>query len=139
MNVRYRILKVDPQEHSIIVRYFTDIITEEMLCNEFDSNNNPILTKEGYPKICRTDYHINIFQTPSPSQEEILNIINQNAPVAWLKLQEDIKNPKVDTSLSFIKSLINNVGLVTIDLPPISDFANRELSLDDANTSPTNI
>jgi hypothetical protein len=110
MEVKYRIILVDPSEHSIVVRYFTDKVTEEMLATEFDANNKPVLTEEGFPTRCRTDYHINIFQVPSPSEEEIVKIIDYNAPYDWLNMQEQIKDPEVDTSLSNVTSMINTVG-----------------------------
>lgn len=111
MEVKYRIILVDPEEHSIVVRYFTDKVTEEMLATEFDSNGNPVLTEAGYPTRCRTDYHINIFQVPSPSQEEIVKIINYNAPYEWLNMQEQINDPDIDTSLSDIVGLVNTTGI----------------------------
>ena len=42
MEVKYRIIGVDTNEHSITVRYFTDKITEEMLSVEFDRKGNPV-------------------------------------------------------------------------------------------------
>ena len=31
MDIHYKIIEVNPDEHSIVVRYFTDLMTEEML------------------------------------------------------------------------------------------------------------
>jgi len=122
MEVKYRIIKVKPEEHSIVVRYFTDKITEEILATEFDINDNPVLTEEGFPTRCRTDYHINIFQVPSPSEEEIVKIINYNAPYDWLNMQEQIKDPEVDTSLSSVTNLINIIGTAVKPTPIIPEF-----------------
>lgn len=119
MEVKYRIILVDPEEHSIVVRYFTDKVTEEMLATEFDTNGNPVLNESGYPTRCRTDYHINIFQVPSPSQEEIVKIINYNAPYDWLNMQEQINNPNVDTSLSSATDLVNVTGVVERPTGPV--------------------
>lgn len=122
MEVKYRIIKVDPEEHSITVRYFTDKITEKMLAMELDSEGNAVLDEQGYPTRCRTDYHINIFQAPSPPQEDVIKIINQNAPIDWFILQESIKDPNIDTSLSSISDLVNVEGTVvkpTAILPPV--------------------
>jgi len=123
MEVKYRIIKVEPEEHSIVVRYFTDKITEEMLATELDINDNPVLTEEGFPTRCRTDYHINIFQVPSPSEEEIVKIINYNAPYDWLNMQEQIKDPEVDTSLSSVSNLVNTIGTAVKPIPVITDFS----------------
>lgn len=122
MEVKYKIIKVDPEEHSITVRYFTDKITEVMLAMDLDGEGNAVLDENGFPTMCRTDYNINIFQVPSPSQEDIIRIINQNAPIDWLVLQENIKDPNIDTSLSSISDLVNVEGTVvkpTAILPPI--------------------
>ena len=122
MEVKYRIIKVDPEEHSIVVRYFTDKVTEELLSTEFDDNNNPVMNEEGFPTRCRTDYHLNIFQVPSPTQEEIIQIINLNAPTEWLNMQESILDPNIDTSLSNISDLVNVVGTVvkpTLQVNPL--------------------
>lgn len=109
--VKYRILSVDTNEHSIVVRYFTDNITEEKLATSYDSNNAIVLTANGYPVSCRTDYNINIFRTsPQPTSDDIQDIILHSAPVDWLRLQEDIANTKIDTSLSLIQNLENTVG-----------------------------
>lgn len=128
MEVKYRIIGVHPDEHSITVRYFTNIVTEESLAMEFDANSNPILNEDGFPTKCRTDYYINIFNTLSPSEEEILKIINLNAPYDWLNLQENIRNPNVDTSMSNVISLINNVGVAIKPVPEPFIFGNTEIS-----------
>ena len=136
MEVKYRIIGVDTNEHSITVRYFTDKITEEILSVEFDRKGNPVLNDEGYPLRCRTDYHISIYQIPSPTEAEILEIINRNAPVDWLRLKEEVIDPDVDTSLSSITNLINVVGLVDTTPPPLPDWAQEMLAR--ANTANTN-
>lgn len=99
MKIKYRILNVDLNEHSIYVRYYTDIITEDSLATEFDENNN-VRYKDGFPTRCRTDYHLNIWQIPSPSEEELKTLIMSSAPINWFMLQESIKNEEIDTSLS---------------------------------------
>lgn len=132
MDIKYRIIAVDSKEHSIVVRYFTDKITEEMLATQFNDDNSPTLNEEGYPVRCRTDYHINIFQVPSPSQEEIIKTINVNAPFEWFKMQEGLLDPNVDTSLSSVVDLVSTIGTVE-KLPSVVTL------LGDANTAPTNI
>lgn len=121
MNLKYRIISVDTNEHSIIVRYFTDIVTEEMLATELDRHGNAILNEDGFPTRCRTDYHINIFDVPAPSGEELAKIIRYNAPVDWLRLKEQVLDPDVDTSLSNVGDMLNVVGTVdmTITTPPV--------------------
>lgn len=116
MKINYRILKVDEQEHSILVRYYTDIVTEEHLVSNVYSDGHIDRTPEGYPVSCRTDYYFNIWETPSPSKERIIEIIENGAPKDWLYLQEQILNANVDTSLSAAKEIekIANSFIVTI-------------------------
>lgn len=116
MKINYRILKVNELEHSIIVRYYTDIVTEQYLASEKYPDGSCDLTPEGYPIRCRTDYNFNIWETPSPSEERIVEIIMNGAPKEWLHLHEQILSSNVDTSLSEIKSLEStaNSFVVTI-------------------------
>ena len=60
---------------------------------------------DGYPLSTRTDIMMSIYDTPAPSNEELEKRIMMNAPVDWLKLQEDIKNPDVNTKLSQARNL----------------------------------
>lgn len=105
MKIKYRIIETYPEEHSIVVRYFTDIFTEEELA--IDKNSGIIQRREdGTPARCRTDVNINIFQIPPPVGEELHKFILQFAPVSFFELQEKIKNPEIDTSLSSLADLI---------------------------------
>lgn len=115
MKINYRILKVDEQEHSIIIRYYTDIITEDKLATSWNENGI-IRTSEGYPLRCRTDYNFNIWETPSPSEERIIEIIMNGAPVNWLHLQEQIANNEIDTSLSEVKPLETTANSFTVTI-----------------------
>lgn len=105
MKINYRIVRVDENEHSILVRYYTDIVTEEHLATPKTPSGGFETTPEGYPVSCRTDYYFNIWETPSPSQERIIEIIENGAPRDWLYLQEQILNANVDTSLSAAKQI----------------------------------
>lgn len=115
MKINYRILKVDEKEHSIIVRYYTDIITEDKLANSWDENGIA-RTEEGFPIVCRTDYNFNIWETPSPTEERIKEIIMNGAPVDWLRLQEQIANNEIDTTLSEVKPLENTASSFTVTI-----------------------
>ena len=105
MNIHYRIVRVDPAAHGMVVRYFTDVVTEMDLANSFDEDGSIRLNSDGYPLTTRTDVLMSIYDTPTPSREEIEKRIMLNAPVDWLKLQEDIKNPDVDTKMTDIRNL----------------------------------
>lgn len=98
MNIHYKIIEVWPDDHLIVVRYWTDVITEEFLA----SSNEKL--EDGTPFRCRTDVSLNV-PIPAPSEEEMQKFILYNAPVYFLKTLEDVKNPEVDTSMSHILAL----------------------------------
>lgn len=131
VSVKYKIIQLVPEEHSITVRFFTDTVTEDMLATEFDSEGNIVRGSDGSPTRCRTDYFINIMKTPTPGIEEIKELIKLNAPAEWLHMQEQILNPEVDTSLTGLEPILNTTDVV---VKPIIDplYVNP-----DANTNPT--
>lgn len=105
MNIKYKILSANPKEHSIIIRFYTDTITEEMLSIKDDQGN--VL---GY----KTDANINIWQVPAPTGQALQDYIMSFAPIGFFTLQEQILNPKIDTSMSSIDSLIGVEKSATI-------------------------
>lgn len=107
MVIKYKILEVNESERSIVVRFYTDILTEEKLASFRNADGSAITEQDGSIKQCRTDYHINIWQVPTPTGEELHNLILSHAPVAWFELQEKILNPSIDTSMSSLEALIN--------------------------------
>lgn len=98
MNIKFKILEVNPADHSIVVRYYSDTVTEADLAVLWGPNGNIIRT--------RTDVNLNIWQVPAPEGDELNEYILKHAPVAFLQLQDQIKNPEIDTSLETIKPLI---------------------------------
>lgn len=96
MNLKYKIIEVNPSEHSIIVRFYTDAITEETLATD---------TQDNVIRRCRTDYSFDL-PIPAPTGTALHDFIVARAPVAWLKSQEDVLNPNIDTSLSNLTYLV---------------------------------
>ena len=115
MNIHYRILKVDPAAHGVLVRYFTDKVTEMDLANSLNPDGSIILNADGYPISTRTDVMISIYDTPAPSNEEIHKRIMMSSPVRWLKLQEDIKDPDIDTKMSEVRNLTGDSKTFTTE------------------------
>ena len=107
MKINYRILNVEEAQHSMVVRYWTDKVTEEMLAVDFEPNGKVRLTRNGYPVRCITDYNLTFFENISPTEEEVEHYIMKNAPSAWLKLKEEVLDPNVKTNLQVVKDLIN--------------------------------
>ena len=121
MEVKYRIIDVDPNQHSIIVRYYTNVLTEDSLAISFNSDGSIARRADGSPQRCQTDYHINIWKTDTaPTAEEIQKIANDAAPYDWFKLKHDIMDPNIDTSLSNVSSL---VGKEFAAIKPVIDIA----------------
>jgi hypothetical protein len=100
MNIHYKIVEVWPDDHLMVARYWTDVLTEEMLAG--DANRN----SDGTPVRCRTDVAINI-PIPVPTGKELDVFIKRNAPLGWLKMMEDVKNPDVNTDASHVSSLLH--------------------------------
>lgn len=101
MNIHYKIVEVWPSDHLIVARFWTDIITEEML------NSNPSgeqRKEDGTPTRCRSDVAISI-PIPAPEEKELKELILKNAPIDFLKTLESIQNPSIDTSMSSILAL----------------------------------
>lgn len=98
MKIHYKIVEVWPQDHLIVARYWTDIITEEFL-----SSTNEKL-EDGSPARCRSDVSLSI-PVPAPSAKELEDIILRNAPLGFLQTLEDVQNPNVDTSMQEILAM----------------------------------
>jgi hypothetical protein len=98
MNIHYKIVELWPDDHLIVARYWTDILTEEFLAS------SPDRKEDGTPVRCRTDVSLGV-PIPAPSEEELEKFILYNAPVVFLKTLEDVKDPDVDTSMTNILAL----------------------------------
>lgn len=100
--IKYKIIETNTAEHSIVVRFYTDIITEAMLATDVLDN---VIRR------CRTDYSFDL-PIPAPIGTELHDFIVSRAPTAWLHTQEDVLNPNIDTSLSAIIPLVGvEVGI----------------------------
>lgn len=116
MDIHYRIIGYNPNEHSIEVRYWTDDMDEFDLCSLYNDNGNPMLTEDGYPVRCRTDVNITIYETPSPDEKKLRQIIMNNAPINWFRLLDDVKSNSIDTSLSCVMDKVKKKDKFTIDV-----------------------
>lgn len=99
--IKYKIVEVNPTQHSIVVRYYSDIITEGMMATQKDA--------AGVIVRCRTDYNIDL-PIPAPVGAALAKFIMDRAPSSWLKLQEDVLNPGIDTSMVTVSALLGVVG-----------------------------
>lgn len=84
--IKYKILSIDTTQLSIVVRYYTDIITEVMLATD---------TLEGVIRSCRTDLSIDL-PIPVPTGAMLDDFIIQFAPVDWILKMETLANTGID-------------------------------------------
>jgi hypothetical protein len=102
--IKYKIIETDTSQHSIVVRYYTDTVTEAMLATDVVDS----VIRRG-----RTDYSLDL-PIPAPTGTALHDFIVARAPTAWLHTQEDVLNPNIDTSLSAIVPLVGvEVEVVT--------------------------
>ena len=94
--IKYKIIETNTAEHSIVVRFYTDIITEAMLAVD---------VLDGVMRRGRTDYSFDL-PIPTPSGTALHDFIVARAPTAWLQTQEDVLNSSIDTSLAAIIPLV---------------------------------
>ena len=101
MKLHYKIVEVWPEDQLIVVRYWTDAITEEYLnSNKEDLNRR----EDGSPIRCRSDLALSL-PIPTPNDNDLERFIVRNAPIAFLKTLEDVLNPEIDTSLANIVAM----------------------------------
>ena len=127
MEVKYRIIDVDPNQHSIVVRYYTNVLSEDSLATSFNTDGSISRGLDGSPLRCQTDYNINIWKTETPpTVDDIKKIANDSAPYDWFKLKHDILDPNVDTSLSVVSSLINQEFVAQKPVSVVETIMNDE-------------
>tara|TARA_R110000751_G_scaffold79917_1_gene161114 strand:+ start:41 stop:409 length:369 start_codon:yes stop_codon:yes gene_type:complete len=105
MQIKYKIIGCSEEERSIIVRFYSDVITEEELADR-DTDGEIIRHSDGSIKNCRTDYNINLFQVPAPTGNDLEVFIARHAPKDWLEMLEKVKDPSIDTTLSTIQDMV---------------------------------
>lgn len=106
MNIYLKIVKHIAEEHSVIFRYYTDVVNEEFLA-QHDGFGNIERLADGSPARCRTDSHLNVFDTSITTEDELKNYITKNAApnIQWFKLQESILNKELSTSIETLRSV----------------------------------
>jgi hypothetical protein len=98
MNLHYKIVEVWPQDHLVVVRYWTDVLSEEFLAS------NDIRKEDGTPERCRSDVSVTL-PIPAPEGAELEKLLISYAPFDWLKTMEKIQAPEIDTSMDGIMKL----------------------------------
>jgi hypothetical protein len=105
-NIKYRVIDVDEKESRFVVRYYTDILTEEFLSGFKDDDGNPKCGPDGKPISCRTDVSLTLYN-PDATHEEIEQQIMMNAPAEWMKvIERGLQNEGKTTGM---QHLVNKV------------------------------
>jgi hypothetical protein len=113
MNLHYKIVEVWPQDHLVVIRYWTDALSEEFLAS------NDIRKEDGTPERCRSDVSITL-PIPAPTDKELEDLLISYAPLDWLKTMEKIQAPEIDTSMEEIlkiKGAVNTVDIASRENP----------------------
>lgn len=86
--ISYRVLSKNDKERSILVRYWNDVATENVLSTSIDVNGDVMLTPNGWPIHTRTDYNITFYETDI-SSNSIIRRIKDSAPKKFLEIMEN--------------------------------------------------
>jgi hypothetical protein len=115
MHIKYKIIAVHPNEHQIVVRYYSDKMTEKMQAVEM---NGELVIRS------RSDFALDL-PIPAPKGAALHEFILRAAPFHFFEKHEKIANPKIDTSLKEIRSLIGRefVGEQPGSAPPVQTSA----------------
>ena len=119
MQINYRILSVDEEDHSLVVRFFTATTTEEDLAIPHPDTGE-ILGEDGLVVSCRTDVNVTLYDVPLLTGDAFEEFIIRFAPKAWFELLEKVKDPGIDTLLTPIAEMIGQerVGVEIPELTP---------------------
>jgi len=115
MNLHYKIVEVWPQDHLVVIRYWTDILSEEFLASDEARKD------DGTPWRCRSDVSVTL-PIPAPEGAELEKLLISYAPLDWLKTMEKIQSPEIDTSMDGIMKLK--------DAPFSVDISKMEIQFD---------
>jgi hypothetical protein len=109
MNIHYKIIELWPDDHLIVARYWTDLISEESLAS--DSNRK----EDGTPVRCRSDVSINLPVPMPATPEEIDELVKLSGPYEWLKTLEAVQDPNINTALDAVVGLVGVANKTNID------------------------
>lgn len=118
MDIQYRIIKKDLINRQIVVRFFTNLVTEIYLAAELGTDGLPINLVDGKPSRCRTDYMIT-FPLRVLTQTEETTLIMSSCPWKWFEDEERIiqsrtsEDAEISAISTAISSMSDDVGVLT--------------------------
>lgn len=101
MKIYYRILSINKQDGSIVVRFFSDTLSERDLRKNPEDKNNP-------PLACRTDYSFDIHDF-TMDEAKLHAFILARAPAGWLARKARIATLNDIAAFTTIDNLIGQV------------------------------
>ena len=120
--MKYKIIEINSDDHSIVVRFYTDKVTEADLAVQVEEGTGKVMR-------CRTDFNIDQ-PDPSPTGPALEKFILRYAPREWLNKREAIADPMVDTSLAFLVPWLGVEQSGSIATDPLT----VEISVDQVST-----
>tara|TARA_R110000744_G_scaffold379311_1_gene497024 strand:+ start:574 stop:945 length:372 start_codon:yes stop_codon:yes gene_type:complete len=114
MHIKYKIIGFSTEEHTIVVRYYSDVTTEEDLAVRDVDTGEIIRHSDGSVQTCRTDVNITLWNVPALTGSDLDKFISRQAPKQWFEILEKIKDPAIDTTLSNIKDMVGEEREVVI-------------------------
>lgn len=101
--IKYKIIEITPETHCIVVRFYTDKLSEMDLA---------IDVLDGVIRRCSTDFNIEL-PVPPPTGINLHNYIVARAPVQFFAIRESVKDPEADTTMDSIADRLGievNIG-----------------------------
>lgn len=100
MIIKYKIVELYENDRTMVVRYYTDILSEK----DLESVPNP--DDPTKPLRCKSDVSLSI-PLPEPTQAELEKLILRNAPIAGLEVLEKIKMEPQTAVLTTVPLLVD--------------------------------
>lgn len=107
ITIKYKIIKVFPDDHAMLVRYYTEEFPESALVSMYDTDG---VTPLKY----RTEFFITV-PIPIPEGAEFDKFILSYAPIGFFKLQTNIIDPNIDTTMDSLAALLNEEKIVVLN------------------------
>jgi hypothetical protein len=108
MDIKYKIIETFPEEHQVLVRFYSDQLPESQLVSAYN--------QDGSPRRYRTDYLVTL-PVPAPTGVDLEKFIMAYCPVGWFELKAKIADATIDTSLSYLAPSFGQEKVVTVNAP----------------------
>lgn len=133
MKINYRVLSYNEKDHSMLIRYWTDVLSEDDLALIFDEYGKIVYDSNGYPIRTRSDVNVTFYDNPNPSNEDIINKIKASGSISWLQLMEKNRLSNTQYSLANVASFVGvSNSFDTNDIPATQIPTPRNLKEDAA-------